>query len=276
MLSLKLKRPLAVFDIESTGTNPRQDRIVELAIIKILPNGARENHVFRVNPEINIPAEVTAIHGITDDDVADKPPFRKLAPMIMAILEGCDLAGFGVIRFDIPMLIEEFARAGLRFDDAELNIIDAQRIFHKKEPRDLSAALSFFCGKQHSGAHGAEADALATVSVLDAQLTRYPDLPKTVEELDEYCKPKRDPDWADRTGKLKWTNDEIVINFGVQKKGRSLRDLAQNDPKYLKWLLNSDFPGDTKEIVQNALENKFPPPPQKTAAKVMIKHDEKH
>lgn len=261
MLPLKLERPLAVFDIESTGINPRQDRIIELAIIKIFPDGATERHVFRMNPEINIPAAATAIHGISDADVADKPPFRKLAPAIKEILGDCDLCGFGASRFDVPMLMEEFARAGLPFDDSKLRVVDVQRIFHKREPRDLSAALVFYCGTRHTDAHSAEADVEATISVLEAQLKRYTDLPTTVEALDAYCNPPKDASWADRTGKLKWEEGEIVINFGTQNKGRKLRDLSRNNPKYLKWILTSDFPSDTKEIVAGALENRFPIPP---------------
>lgn len=261
MLPFKLKRPLAVFDIESTGTNPRRDRIIDLAFVKIFPGGETERHVFRVNPEINIPAEATAIHGIADEDVADAPPFRKPAPEILEMLRDCDLAGFGIIRFDIPLLIEEFSRAGLQFDDRERRVIDAQRIFHRKEPRDLTAALSFYCGRDHAGAHGAEADALATLSVLEAQCAKYPELPQTIDGLDDYCRPPTDPSWADRTGKLRWKQGEIVINFGAQHIGRKLRDLAQNNPNFLKWLLKSDFPSDTKDIVANALENKFPEPP---------------
>ncbi len=258
MFPLKLKRPLAVFDIESTGVNPRQDRIIELAIIKILPDGEREKHIFRINPEINIPAATTAIHGITDADVANEQPFRKLAAAIFEILKDCDLAGFGAAKFDIPMLTEEFDRAGIKFDDTGRYILDAQRIFHRKEPRDLTAALSYYCGQSHTGAHGAEADTLATIAVLEAQIEKYSDLPKTIEELHEYCNPPKDPAWADRTGKLKWVQGEIVINFGSQNIGRKLRDLATNNPKYLKWILSSDFPGDTKEIVSNALDGKYP------------------
>ncbi len=262
MFPLKLKRPLAVFDIESTGLNPRQDRIIELAIIKILPDDSQEEHLFRINPEINIPAAATAIHGITDADVANEQPFRKLAAAILAILDDCDLAGFGAAKFDIPMLIEEFARAGIKFDDTHRFVIDAQRIFHRKEPRNLTAALSYYCGKAHTGAHGAEADTRATIAVIEAQLEKYGDLPKTIEALHEYCNPPKDPAWADRTGKLKWVNGEIVINFGVQNTGRKLRDLAATNPKYLKWLISSDFPTDTKEIASNALEGNYPPPPR--------------
>ena len=261
MLPLSLEKPLAVLDIESTGVNPRLDRIIDLAIIKIIPDGNTEHHVFRVNPEIPIPLESTAIHNISDSDVANCPTFKELAPQIMKILDGCDIGGFGVIRFDIPLLIEEFSRAGLSFDDADFRVIDVQRIYHKKEPRNLSAAMLFYCDKPHISAHSAEPDALAALYVLKAQLQKYPDLPETIDGLDKYCHPPRDSRWVDRTGKLKWVNGEIVINFGVQCRGKKLRDLAENNIKFLQWLLKSDFPSDTKKNVSDALEGKYPENP---------------
>lgn len=263
-MKLTLDRPLVVFDIESTGINPRMDRIIDLALVKLFPDGRREQHNFRVNPEIPIPAEATAIHHITNADVAYAPPFRNVARQLMEVLADSDLGGFGVVRFDIPMLVEEFARAGLEFNPDTRRIVDAQRIYHKKEPRDLSAALSFYCGEMHLGAHGAEADALATVAVLEAQLQKYDDLPSSIAELDQYCNPPRNPAWADRAGKLKWQNGELLINFGVQNIGRSLKKLAQDNPKFLKWILKSDFPADTKCIVADALEGRFPAPPTMT------------
>ncbi len=258
MSILKLKKPLAVFDIESTGLNPRMDRIIDLAIIKLFPDGKIERYAFRLNPEMLIPDEATAIHHITDDDVAGCPPFRELAPRILEVFNDCDFAGFGVVRFDIPLLIEEFARVGINFDDADRHVIDSQRIYHQKEPRDLTAALAFYCGKKHTGAHGAEADARAALNVMESQLQKYTDLPKAVGELDKICRFYRNATWVDRTGKLKWENGEIVINFGVQNRGQKLSHLVLNNAKYLNWLLKSDFPADTKKIVSDALEGKFP------------------
>ncbi len=258
MLPLKQNRPLAVIDIESTGVNPRQDRIIDLAIVKLMPDGSQAKHVFRCNPGIFIPPEVEAIHHISNADVADCPSFAQIAGQVYEILKDCDLGGFGVVRFDIPMLTEEFARAGLAFPAADCRVVDAQRIYHKKEPRDLTAALAFYCGDAHPGAHGAEADVLATIQVLAAQLEKYGDLPRTTEGLDAYCNPARDPSWVDKMGRLKWANGEIVINFGAQYIGQKLRDLAQNNAKFLKWILKSDFPGDTKKIVADALDGTFP------------------
>ena len=261
MFLSNLKRPLAFIDIESTGINPRQDRIIDLAVVKLMPDGSQQARVFRCNPGIPIPAAAEAIHHISEADIADCPLFAQIAGQVHEALQGCDLAGFGIARFDIPMLTEEFARAGLKFPADDCRVVDAQRIFHKKEPRDLTAALAFYCGAEHAGAHGAEADARATVQVLEAQMGRYTDLPQTVEGLDAFCAIARDPDWVDRSGKLKWVNGEVVINFGVQHAGRKLRELAQNNAGFLKWILKSDFPGETKRIVAEALEGKFPARP---------------
>ncbi len=259
MLPMTLCRPLAVFDIEATGLNTRADRIVELAVIKLLPDGTHETHLMRFNPTIPIPPEATAIHGITDADVRDQPTFAEQASRIRELLEDCDLGGYNIVRYDIPMLIEEFARCGQPIDLDSRRIVDAQRIFHARERRDLSAALKFYCGQAHVDAHGAEADALATIRVLGGQLERYDDLPRSVEALDKLCNPKN-PQWVDRAGKLKWLNKEAVINFG-RKQDVPLRVLADSDPSFLKWMLKADFPVDVREIVQNALNGRFPEPP---------------
>ena len=251
----QLDRPLAVFDIESTGTNPRADRIIELSIVKLMPpKGEHELHTFLLNPGIPIPPETTAIHGIKDSDVADKPLFKTLAPDLYRLLEGCDFGGYNIIRFDIPMLIEEFLRASINFNMAGRRIIDAQRIFHKREPRDLKAALNFYCGELFLEGHRAEADALATVRVLEGQFAKYADLPRNLDDLDKYCD-LRDPSWADRDGKLRWLNREITINFG-KNKGKSVTELTRVDPGFLKWILKSDFASDTKDIIAKILDGK--------------------
>ena len=255
MLKLKLDRPLAMIDIEATGLNARADRIVEISIIKVMPDGSQEVYTTRVNPEMHIPAEVTKIHGISDADVAECSPFDDLAPHILEFLHGCDLSGYSVVHFDIPLLIEEFMRAKKVFDIGERRVIDVQRIFHKKEPRDLTAALAFFCGEKLEKAHSAEADAIATLKVLEGQFEKYPDLPTDVDALAEYCDP-RDPDWVDRTGRLKWIDNRIAINFG-KKKGAYLDQLAKDDAGYLRWILKSDFPRDAQAIVRDALDGKF-------------------
>lgn len=261
MKEIHLDRPLAVFDIEATGTNPRLDRIVEITVTKLDPTGTRETHTFRVHPECPIPAAVIAIHGITDADVADCPPFRKIAATVHDLLQGCDLAGFNVLRYDIPMLVEEFLRADITFVLEGRRVYDAQRVYHQREPRDLTAALAFYCGKEHTNAHGAEADVEATIQVMEGQLQMYSDLPRDMDALDEYCRIRK-PDWADRNGRLKWNGTEVVLNFG-KKQGTPIREMATHDRRYLNWILKSDFPSDTKHIVQQALDHDtYPEPPK--------------
>ena len=261
MLSLKLARPLVVFDIESTGTSPRRDRVIELAAIKVSPDGAEERRCWLLNPTIPIPPETTAIHGITDEIVKDCPTFADKASEIFAFFEGCDLSGFNADRFDIPCLEEEFARVGLNFAASARKHVDVQRIYHKMEPRDLTAAVKFYLGRPHEGAHGAEADTAATLEVLKAQMTRYPGLPKTADEMDEYLVP-HDPLNADRNGMLRWKNGELTVNFG-KKKGESLTKLMLNEPNYLRWIVKGDFDSEVRMIVKDLLENgRLPPAPK--------------
>jgi DNA polymerase-3 subunit epsilon len=248
----KLTRPLAIFDIESTGTNRQVDRLIDLAILILHPDGSRTTHEFRVNPERPIPAESTAIHGITDADVKDAKPFRYHAKDIARVLEGCDLAGFNVIYFDIPLLQTEFQRAKVPFETAGRRVLDAQKIFHKREPRDLSAALQYYAGESHAKAHNALADVEATTKVIEGQFRKYADLPRDMDALHEYCNPK-DPNWADQFGRLKNDGGRIVINFG-KFQGRSVEELAKNEPQFLQWLLRGDFPEDTKALVRDIIK----------------------
>ncbi len=264
MLKLKLERPLAVFDIESTGTNRRADRIIDLAIVKIWPDGHAENHSFRVNPGIPIPAEATEIHGISDADVKDCPPFREIAPRVLELLKDCDLGGYNILGFDVPLLIEEFTRVGIEFDEDNFRIVDAQRIYHKRVPRDLPAALHYYCNEMHLGAHDAMEDVRATIRVLEGQFDRYPDLPKDVDGLDAYCNP-RNPSWVDRAGKFKWVDGEVVFNFG-KKQGQKLRDIARDEPGFLKWMLKSDFPRETLDMIRAVLDGRYPEPPPKNVS----------
>ena len=258
---LKLDRPLVVFDIESTGTAPRKDRIIELAAVKLMPDGTEVSKCWLMNPGVKIPPETTAIHGITDEIVKDCPTFADKADEIFAFFEGCDLSGFNADRFDIPCLEEEFARAGKNFAPSARRHVDVQRIYHRMEPRDLTAAVRFYLGRDHAGAHGAEADAKATLEVLKAQMERYPGLPQTVGEMDEYLVP-HDPLNADRYGMLRWKDGELTVNFG-KKKGESLRKLMLNEPNYLKWIVKGDFDTEVKMIVRDLMENgRLPPKPQ--------------
>lgn len=261
MSNLKLTRPLVVFDIESTGVSPRKDRIIELAAIKLKPNGEEISKCWLMNPTVSIPPETTAIHGISDEIVKDCPTFADKAKEIFEFFRDCDLSGFNADRFDIPCLEEEFARVGMAFASSARKHVDVQRIYHKKEPRDLSAAVRFYLGRNHDGAHGAEADTRATLEVLKAQMAKYADLPQTVDEMDEYLVP-HDPLNADRAGTLRWKDGELTINFG-KKKGESLKKLLLNEPNYLKWILKGDFDTEVRMIIKDLLDNgRLPPAPQ--------------
>lgn len=255
-MSLQFQRPLVALDLETTGTNVGRDRIVEFAAVKIRPNGERERLVIRINPERSIPPEATAVHGITDEDVAGAPTFADVAAQLYEFLNGCDLAGFGIVRFDVPLLTTEFRRVGVELDRARTRLVDAQIIYHLREPRNLTAALAFYCGRDLANAHSAEADALAAWDVLQGQLAKYPDLPHSVEDLDQFCNP-RDPDAVDPDGKLRWSAGQVVLTFG-QKAGMSLRELAETEPSYLRWILNKDFSPEVKKLAENALGGVFP------------------
>jgi DNA polymerase-3 subunit epsilon len=254
---IHLDRPLAVFDIEATGTNPRTDRILELAIVTLFPSGRREVRSWMFNPGRPIPIESIAIHGITDEMVADCPTFAERALSVSQAFEGCDLGGYNHTRFDIPILQEEFARVDMPFDVDGRRIFDAQRIFHKREPRDLTAAVKFYCdGADLVDAHGAEADARATLDVIEGQFRKYDDLPVTMDELDREFNPK-DPSFVDRAGRFAWRDGEPVVNFG-KKKGAKLRTLAAEDPSFLRWISRSDFPLDVRQLASDALAGRFP------------------
>lgn len=260
MFPVKLDRPLAILDIEATGISPRADRLIELAILRIDPDGAEQARTWLVNPTVPIPVETTAIHGITDDVVRACPTFAQVAEAIKAFIGPSDLGGFNILRFDVPMLCEEFLRAGVAFDAESRRVLDAQRIFHLREPRDLTAALAFYCGRPHTDAHGAEADVRATRDVILGEFRRYADLPTDMETLDRTFN-ARDPFNADRSGRLRWVDGELTVNFG-KKKGSRLRDLVRDDPGFLKWIAKNDFPLDTRRIVEQVLNGVFPEPPR--------------
>jgi len=252
-LALEMDRPLVVFDIESTGVNARQDRIIELAAIRIEPDGTETAKCWLLNPEVPIPSETTEIHGITNEIVRECPTFADKADEIEKFFEGCDVSGFNCDRFDIPCLEEEFARTGRNFASGDRRHVDVQRLYHKKEPRDLTAAVQFYCGRDHAGAHGAEADARATLDVLKAQLERYDDLPGTTAAMDEYLVP-RDPMNADRTGLLRWSNGQLCVNFG-KKKGTPLAELFLHERNWLRWFAKGNFETDARMIVQDLLDH---------------------
>ena len=249
-----LERPLAVLDLETTGTQPHLDRIVEIAVIRILPDGRSESRARRVNPGMLIPPEATAVHGIRDLDVAHEPPFHQIAASLAEFLAGCDLAGFNLVKFDLPLLRREFERAGMELSLAGRRVIDAKTIFHLKEPRDLAAAHLLYCGKPLVDAHTAVADARAAYNVLVGQLQRYPDLPRSFDELHRLCNPV---DVVDAEGKLVWQGDDAVFGFGKMR-GRLLRTVLAEDRSYLQYLAEGDFPADFKRILTAALQGRLP------------------
>lgn len=246
-MQLNLKNPLVFFDLETTGINITKDRIVEISFLKVYPNGKEEVRSRRINPEMPIPEQATAIHGITDDDVKDCPTFRQIAKSLAEQLEGCDLAGFNSSRFDVPMLAEEFLRVGVDFDMSKRKFVDVQIIFHKKEQRTLEAAYKFYCDKELINAHSAEADTLATYEVLKSQLDRYPDLENDVEKLSaEYSSFNNNVDFAGRI--VLNENGVEVFNFGKHK-GRPVADVFRDEPSYYSWMIDGDFPLNTKQML---------------------------
>jgi DNA polymerase III subunit epsilon len=244
---LPLDRPLVVFDTETTGTNPRIDRIIEIACVKVYPDGRREEWVRRFNPGVRIPPSSTAVHRIRDEDVAGLPRFADTAAELAAFLEHSDLAGYNMTGFDLPVLRNEFHRAGIVFDVTSRRLLDGQRIFFAREPRNLSAAARFYCETNHDGAHGALADARMTLNVIVGQLERYADLPRSVTELHELFCAGIDQD-IDPEGRIRLVNGEPTINFG-RHRGRTLRALSREEPGVLRWILKGDFSRFVKEIV---------------------------
>lgn len=244
-MKLKLRRPIVFFDLETTGTNISHDRIVEISIVKIMP-GKEDEPVIktrRVNPEMHIPEEATAVHKITDEDVAGEPALRQIARSLADFMRGCDIAGFNSNRFDVPLLDEEFHRAGVDFDFHKAKFVDVQTIFHKLEPRNLTAAYRFYCGKELVGAHGAAADTMATYEVLLAQLEKYEELPCDVAELAKFSSQN---DNVDLIGRLIYDAEgREIINFGKYK-GQPAAIVLAKDPGYYSWIMQGDFPSDTK------------------------------
>lgn len=245
-MELKLTRPICFFDLETTGTNVAKDRIVEIAVLKIFPNGNKESKTWLVNPEMPIPDESMAIHGITNEKVAAEPTFKELSKEIYGIIKDCDLGGFNSDRFDIPLLAEEMLRVGIDFDMKNTVAVDVQTIFHKMEKRTLAAAYRFYCGKDLTDAHSAEADTNATYEVLLSQLDRYPELENNVKKLAEFSSHKRTVDFAGFI--VLDDDDEEAFGFGKHK-GKKVNDVLEKEPGYFSWLLNADFPLYTKKVL---------------------------
>lgn len=243
MTTLKINRPLVIFDLETTGTSISFDRIVEIGLIKVFPDGREEKKTWRIDPGIPIPPEVSAIHGIYDVDVQGKPSFKDIAPELAGYFRNCDIAGFNSNRFDLPFIIEEFLKAEVEFDYEQAAYVDVQRIFHLKEPRTLSAALRFYCQKELENAHSALADTEATWEVLKAQLARYPDLEPNISGLAKFTGADNMVDFATRM--IRDDKGREIFNFGKHK-GKLVSDVLRDEPSYYDWIINNDFPLDTK------------------------------
>lgn len=247
-MKLNLRRPLVFFDLETTGINITKDRIVELSYIKVLPDGSDVRKTIRVNPGMHIPEQATAVHHITDEDVKDKPLFKEIAKTLAKDFEGCDFVGFNSNRFDIPLLMEEFLRAGVDFDISKRKFIDIQTIFHKMEQRTLTAAYKFYCDKDLDNAHSANADTEATYEVLQAQLDRYPNLENDVDFLSKFSSQNRNVDLAGRI--ILNDNNVEVFNFGKYK-GQPVEEVLKRDSGYFGWMMQGDFPQNTKNVLTN-------------------------
>lgn len=256
IVKLNLKRPLIFFDLETTGTNITRDRIVELSYIKVYPDGHTESKTRRLNPGMPIPPGATAVHHITDEMVKDEPSFRQISKALLEIFEGCDIAGYNSNKFDVPLLIEEFGRAGLNFEVAGRKFIDVQNIFHKMEQRTLVAAYRFYCGKELENAHSALADTRATYEVLQSQLDRYPELENDMASLAEFSRSGRALDLAARV--VLDDNDVPVFNFGKHK-GRSVEDVFRKERSFYAWVMQADFPKNTKDVLTTIYYRVYPP-----------------
>ena len=245
-MELNLRKPLVVLDLETTGVSIASDRIVEFSALKVSPGGAEEWLTLRLNPGIPISPEATRVHGITDADVANEPHFKDVAKRIAAFLEGCDLTGFNSMKFDIPILCEEFLRVNVDFNPARHRYVDVQVIFHKKEQRTLSAAYKFYCDRDLENAHSSKADTAATYEILKAQLDRYPDLENDIDRLSSFSAFNNN---ADLAGRIVFNEQgQEVFNFGKHK-GKPVEQVFREEPSYYSWMMNGDFPLNTKQVI---------------------------
>ncbi len=255
---IKLDRAICIFDLEATGTNVLEDRIVDICVLRREPDGSESLFSSLVNPGVPIPPEASAIHHITDEMVADQPRLSDLAPKIQEIFKDADLSGFNASKYDIPLLSAEFKRFGGEWPGPNRRVVDSFTIFARKERRDLTAAYKFYCGKDLTGAHRAEADVRATAEILWAQVEKYADLPKDVAGIEAWCN-QIDPSRVDQEGKFVWKNGEAVFGFGNKHKGKSIREVVRSDRGYMAWMIEKgNFSGDVIRICREALEGKFP------------------
>lgn len=246
-MKLNLNKPICFFDLETTGTNPGKDKIVEIAVLKIDTNNQKKEMVWRVNPECPIPEEASSVHGITDEMVKDQPIFKQISKEIYNFIEGCDLGGYNIDKFDLPLLVEEFIRSGIDVSSfVKVKTVDVQTIFFKKEPRDLSSALKFYCNKDHGNAHTALDDTIATYEVLLSQLDKYDDLEPSVDFLSTLTRRNKNIDFAGRI--IEDDNGDAIFNFGKHK-GKKVKEVLTKEKGYYSWMMNSDFPEYTKKVI---------------------------
>lgn len=271
-MNIKLDKPIVFFDLETTGIQIATDRIVEISVLKVYPNGNKESWTKLVNPEIEIPKEASDIHGITNERVVTEPKFSELAPEVSKIIEGCDLAGFNSNRFDIPLLAEEMLRAKVNFDMENRRAIDVQVIFHKKEQRNLGAGYEFYCGKTLENAHSAEADTMATFEILEAQIAKYDDVQDNVDFLSEFSSHHKRADFA---GFIILDAEGIeIFSFGKYK-GRKVVDVFRENPGYYSWIQNADFPLYTKKVLTGIKESMSAKKPISTLEDLQKKFNKK-
>ena len=258
---MKLLHSLVVFDLETTGTWIEKDRIVEVGMIKLMPDGTRQDYVKRVNPGMPIPANVTRIIDITDDDVKDAPPFKDIAKEILEFIGDSDLGGFNILRFDLPVLEREFFDAGFNFHWRDRDIYDAQKVYHIHEKRDLMAAYQLYCSKELTKAHSALDDAEATMDILDAQVKKYGAEEKGIESLKDFDY-ERSSAYFDKERKFCWWNGQLYPTFGKYRKRKHIKDILKNDRRYLEWILREDFSEEVRTMVENVLGGEFPKVPE--------------
>ncbi len=257
MKNLVLDRPLVFIDLETTGLNTAKDRIVDITLLKIHADGREESKTRLINPEMPIPEDAIEVHGITDEKIADEPTFRQIAKGFSEFLDDCDLCGFNIKGYDLPLLEAEFSRVGVEFSRSGRRIIDTKTIFHKFHPRNLEAAYREYCGKELKNSHASDVDARASAEILVSQLEAHGELPRDIEGLHQYCCDPQETNWVDPDGKFIRCDGVITLNFGKKHKGKPLKEVADTDPGYLEWILGADFSEDVKRIVKDALPTEY-------------------
>ncbi|NQT90227.1 MAG: 3'-5' exonuclease [Candidatus Omnitrophica bacterium] len=258
---MKIAKPLVVFDLETTGTWIEKDKIVEIGMVKLMPDGSKHDYVKRVNPGMPIPVNVSRIIDITDKDVKDAPPFKEIAREVMEFIGDSDLGGFNIQRFDLPVLEREFLEAGVTFKWNERDIYDAQKVFHIHEKRDLMAAYQLFCNKELTNAHTALGDAEATFEILDAQIKKYGSEEQGIESLKDFDY-EQSSAYFDAERKFSWWNGNLYPAFGKYRRKKHIKDIVKKDRSYLEWISRADFSDEIKVMAEKALLGEFPKPPE--------------